>query len=98
MRIYEPATNNNRKAGTGIFTRFLQREMPWLPLEEDGRLNDPTLRENFIGRICALHEFHEMWKKGLTRHGLIAFHSQYKLLLLAHSQKNTVNWAPLLPR
>ncbi|MBN9931452.1 hypothetical protein HZD82_24715, partial [Pantoea agglomerans] len=40
---YEPDNNNNRKAGTGIFTEFLQREMPWLPLEEDGRLHDPAL-------------------------------------------------------
>ncbi|PWW17841.1 2-thiouracil desulfurase family protein [Pantoea sp. AG702] len=96
VRIYEPATNNNRKAGTGIFTAFLQREMPWLPLEEDGRLNDPTLRENFIGRVCALHEFNQMWKQGLTRHNLMAFHSRYKLLLLAHSQKKYRELGPFV--
>lgn len=86
VRIYEPESNNNRKAGTGLFTEMLQREMPWLPLEEDGRLHDPVLRENFVSRICALHEFNQMWQQGLTRAGLIAFHSRYKLLLLSHSQ------------
>ncbi|MDO6408161.1 YbgA family protein [Pantoea phytobeneficialis] len=86
VRVYEPQTNNNRKAGTGIFTEFLQRELPWLPLEEDGRLNDADIRENFIGRVYALHEFNQMWRNGLTRHQLVAFHSRYKLLLLSHSQ------------
>jgi uncharacterized protein YbgA (DUF1722 family) len=84
--VYEPDTNNNRKAGTGIFTEFLQRELPWLPLEEDGRLHDAEIRENFIGRVYALHEFNQMWRNGLTRHQLVAFHSRFKLLLLSHSQ------------
>lgn len=86
VRVYEPDTNNNRKAGTGIFTEFLQRELPWLPLEEDGRLHDAEIRENFIGRVYALHEFNQMWRNGLTRHQLVAFHSRFKLLLLSHSQ------------
>lgn len=86
VRVYESETNNNRKAGTGIFTRILRDEMPWLPLEEDGRLHDPVLRENFVGRICALHEFNQMWKQGLTAGQLMAFHTRYKLLLLSHSQ------------
>ncbi len=86
VRVYEPATNNNRKAGTGIYTRELMRAMPWLPVEEDGRLHDDAIRENFVTRVYALHEFNQLWKSGLTRHGLIAYHSRYKLLLLAHSQ------------
>ncbi|ADU68422.1 2-thiouracil desulfurase family protein [Pantoea sp. At-9b] len=86
VRVYDPDTNNNRKAGTGIFTEFLQRELPWLPLEEDGRLHDAEIRENFIGRVYALHEFNQMWRNGLTRHQLVAFHSRFKLLLLSHSQ------------
>lgn len=86
VRIYEPDSNNNRKEGIGLFARALQQEMPWLPMEEDGRLHDDTLRENFVGRVYALHEFNQLWQEGLTAHKLMAFHTRYKLLLLAHSQ------------
>ncbi|AXF75252.1 DUF1722 domain-containing protein [Erwinia tracheiphila] len=86
VRVYQPENNNNRKEGVGIFTRELMAQMPWLPVEEDGRLHAPLLRENFIERVYTLHEFNEMWRSGLTRGKLIAFHSRYKLLLLAHSQ------------
>lgn len=86
VRVYQPDNGNNRKAGTGIFTRELMKQMPWLPVEEDGRLHDPLLRENFVGRIYVLHELHQLWAGGLTRARLIDFHSRHKLLLLAHSQ------------
>ncbi|AUX72101.1 YbgA family protein [Erwinia pyrifoliae] len=86
VRIYQPDNNNNRKAGTGVFTRELMAQMPWLPVEEDGRLHDPLLRENFVARVYALHEFNQLWRSGLTRARLMAFHTRYKLLLLAHSQ------------
>ena len=86
VRIYEPEGKNNRKAGRGIYTGQLMATFPWLPVEEDGRLQDPHLRENFVERIYALHELHALRDAGLTRGGLIAFHSRYKLLLLAHSQ------------
>nr|WP_154325206.1 2-thiouracil desulfurase family protein [Pantoea sp. 201603H] len=86
VRIYQPGTNDNRKEGVGIFTRELMAAMPWLPIEENGRLNDDAIRENFVQRVYALHEFNQMWKTGLSRFALIEFHSRYKLLLLAHSQ------------
>jgi len=96
VRVYEPDTNNNRKAGMGLFAEKLKAEMPWLPMEEDGRLHDPALRENFVGRICALHEFNQMWQRGLTRAQLIAFHSRYKLLMLAHSQEKYRELGPFV--
>ncbi|MBZ6385808.1 MULTISPECIES: YbgA family protein [Pantoea] len=96
VRVYEPDTNNNRKAGMGLFAERLTAEMPWLPVEEDGRLHDPALRENFVGRICALHEFNQMCKRGLTRAQLIAFHSRYKLLMLAHSQEKYRELGPFV--
>lgn len=96
VRVYEPDTNNNRKAGMGLFAGKLKVEMPWLPVEEDGRLHDPALRENFVGRICALHEFNQMWQRGLTRAQLIAFHSRYKLLMLAHSQEKYRELGPFV--
>lgn len=86
VRIYDADGKNNRKAGRGIFTEQLMARFPWLPVEEDGRLNDPQLRENFVERIYALHELNSLRASGLTRGKLIAYHSRYKLLLLAHSQ------------
>lgn len=86
VRIYEEGSNNNRKEGRGLYTIELMKRFPWLPVEEDGRLHDPDLRENFIARICALHELNQLRLEGITRSGMVAFHSRYKLLLLAHSQ------------
>lgn len=86
VRVYDADSKNNRKSGTGIFTTELQRQFPWLPVEEDGRLCDPAIRENFVERVYTLHDLNLVRKGGLTRGKLIAFHSRYKLLLLAHSQ------------
>lgn len=68
------------------FTTELRRQIPWLPIEAHADLNNEESRENFVERVFALYELNELWRKGLTRGGLIAFHSRYKLLLLAHSQ------------
>lgn len=86
VRVYEAEGSNNRKSGTGIFTAELKHQLPWLPVEEDGRLYDPAIRENFVERIYTLYELNKLRQSGLTRGGLIGFHSRYKLLLLAHSQ------------
>ena len=86
VRVYETDEKNNRKAGRGLYTQQLMETYPWLPVEEDGRLQDPVLRENFVERLYALHELHGLRACGLTRGDLMAFHTRYKLLLLAHSQ------------
>lgn len=86
VRVYDADGKNNRKAGRGLYTQMLMQAFPWLPVEEDGRLQDPLLRENFVERIYALHELNALRECGLTRGELMAFHSRYKLLLLAHSQ------------
>lgn len=96
VRVYQPETSNNRKEGMGLFAERLKAEMPWLPMEEDGRLHDAALRENFVGRICALHEFNQMWKQGLSRSRLVGFHSRYKLLMLAHSQEEYRELGPFV--
>ncbi len=87
VRVYDADGKNNRKAGRGIFTDILMQTFPWLPVEEDGRLHDPAIRENFVERIYALQELNQLKAQGLTRGALIGFHSRYKLLLLAHSQQ-----------
>jgi uncharacterized protein YbgA (DUF1722 family) len=86
VRLYDENGNRGRKEGVGLFTAALLETYPWLPVEEDGRLHDPVLRENFIERVFALHELNTLRKNGLTRRALLDFHSRYKLQLLAHHQ------------
>lgn len=56
-----------------------------LPVEEDGRLEDPVLRENVLTRVLACRAWQQLCEEGLTRRGLTDFHSRYKYLLMAHN-------------
>ena len=82
VKVYQE--NNAEKAGIGIYTRILMERMPWLPVEEDGRLNDPVLRENFVTRIFCLHDFYQSMGQQPTAGKIVQFHSRYKLTLMAH--------------
>lgn len=73
------------KEGTGLFARALMAANPLLPVEEDGRLCDPVLRENFVLRVFAYHDWQQLLARGLSAAGLIAFHSRYKYLVLSHA-------------
>ncbi|MBR9857264.1 MAG: DUF1722 domain-containing protein [Gammaproteobacteria bacterium] len=84
VRVYHESGKGNAKEGIGIYAAELMRAQPLLPLEEDGRLNDPVLRENFVTRVFALHDWQCLRHEGITAARLIAFHSRYKYLLMAH--------------
>lgn len=73
------------KTGVGLFAQAFMDYFPLLPVEEDGRLHDPKLRENFIECIFAFKRFRETIEKGKTRGNLVDFHTRHKLLLMAHS-------------
>ncbi|MGK2906452.1 MAG: YbgA family protein [Desulfuromonadales bacterium] len=73
------------KQGVGLFARVFMEHFPLLPVEEDGRLHDPRLRENFIEIIFTLKRWRETLAEGMTRGGLVDFHTRHKLLLLSHS-------------
>ena len=73
------------KGGVGLFARVFMEHFPLLPVEEDGRLHDPHLRENFVECIFTFKRWREMLEKGRTSGNLVAFHSRHKLLLLSHS-------------
>ena len=70
----------------GIYTAAFRKARPLLPVEDEGRLNDPDLRDNFIERVFVYHRWQQLLARGLTAAGLIRFHSEHKFLLLAHSQ------------
>lgn len=73
------------KQGVGLFARAFMEHFPLLPVEEDGRLHDPVLRENFIEIIFALKRWRETLAEGMTRGNLVNYHTRHKLLLLSHS-------------
>ena len=77
-----------RKIGVGIFARIFMEHFPLLPVEEDGRLHDPALRENFIDRIFTYKRYRESMDRTNRRGALADFHTRHKLLLMAHSPKH----------
>jgi uncharacterized protein YbgA (DUF1722 family)/uncharacterized protein YbbK (DUF523 family) len=87
VRVYDRKMMPARR-GRGLFSAAVMKRLPLLPVEEEGRLNDPALRENFIERVFAYHR----WQSALTAtraaRGLIEFHTRHKFLLLAHSERH----------
>jgi uncharacterized protein YbgA (DUF1722 family) len=71
--------------GRGIFASALLERYPLLPVEEEGRLSDPTLRENFIERIFAYRRLRDFFGRRWTPGALVAFHTAHKMSLLSHS-------------
>lgn len=70
--------------GRGIYAQAFCERHPNLPVEEDGRLNDAVLRENFITRVFAYAAWQALVKEGITRRSLTEFHSRYKYQLMAN--------------
>jgi uncharacterized protein YbgA (DUF1722 family)/uncharacterized protein YbbK (DUF523 family) len=76
------------KNGVGVFAAIFMKHFPLLPVEDEGRLHDPGLRENFIERIFALKRWRETLDNKNFKKSLIDFHTRHKLLILAHSPKH----------
>ena len=74
------------RMGRGIFARAVMDAWPLLPCEEEGRLNDPSLRESFVERVFALDRWRRAMADGCTPARLVEFHTRHKLLLLSHSE------------
>jgi uncharacterized protein YbgA (DUF1722 family)/uncharacterized protein YbbK (DUF523 family) len=74
------------RSGRGLFTAALMQRFPLLPVEEEGRLQDMRLRENFIERVFAYYRWTELIGPSAIPRDLVRFHTQHKLTLLAHSR------------
>jgi len=83
VRIYNDHGMPSRK-GVGLFARAFVEQFPLIPVEEEGRLCDPTLRENFIERVFCYRRWQDLVQSGVTRRALTQFHTIHKYLLLAH--------------
>jgi uncharacterized protein YbgA (DUF1722 family) len=72
--------------GVGIYAQAFMTRKPWLPVEEEGRLGDPVLRENFFERIFVHHRWRRLCAEGITPAALVEFHTRHKFMVMAHSQ------------
>jgi uncharacterized protein YbgA (DUF1722 family)/uncharacterized protein YbbK (DUF523 family) len=84
VRIYNEQGMPNRN-GVGLFARAFIEQFPLIPVEEEGRLCDAPLRENFIERVFCYRRWQDLVQSGVTRQTLVQFHTIHKYLLLAHS-------------
>ncbi len=86
VRVYTETGMPERK-GVGLFARKLLERYPYLPIEEEGRLNDMPIRENFIVRVFAYHRLaHSLLQGSFSRGRAVQFHTEHKFLIMAHSQ------------
>jgi uncharacterized protein YbgA (DUF1722 family)/uncharacterized protein YbbK (DUF523 family) len=86
VRVYVGKGHATR-SGRGLFAAALTERFGNLPIEEEGRLCDPRLRENWIERVFAYHRLQSLWSARWRIGDLVAFHTAHKLVLLAHSPK-----------
>jgi uncharacterized protein YbgA (DUF1722 family)/uncharacterized protein YbbK (DUF523 family) len=87
VRVYT-AKGLPSKQGRGLFAAAVMAHLPLMPVEEEGRLNDPLLRENFIERVFSYHRWQGTAAHTRSVAALVNFHTRHKLLLLAHSERH----------
>ncbi len=87
VKVYTPEGMPSNK-GVGLFAKMFIDRYPLLPVEDEGRLHDPVLRENFIERIFIFRRWQEYLRSGGKIRDLVTFHTEHKLLILSHSPKH----------
>jgi uncharacterized protein YbgA (DUF1722 family)/uncharacterized protein YbbK (DUF523 family) len=86
VRVYTTAGMPSSSDG-GFFAKALMTAMPLLPVEEEGRLNDPALRESFVERVFAYHRLRRLFRSRWKCADLIRFHAAEKILIMAHDPR-----------
>ncbi len=82
--------------GVGVFAGRLMENFPEMPVEEEGRLGDPVLRENFIQRVYVMYRWKKFRAGGLNVADLVDFHARHKLILMSHCQRTYRELGPLV--
>jgi len=88
VKVYKPFNAPSVKNGVGLFAKQIKEKYPYLPVEEEGRLIDPWLRENFLMQIFAYQDLHNFLKSTPTFNDLVIFHTSYKYLIYSKAQKS----------
>ncbi len=96
VKVYQDNGYPAKEPGRGVYARIITEKNPLLPVEESGRLTDPALRENFIGRVFAYHNWQQLIRSDLSYHSIIDFHSRYKYSLMAHAPASYVELGRML--
>jgi uncharacterized protein YbgA (DUF1722 family)/uncharacterized protein YbbK (DUF523 family) len=97
VKIYDGKGSPSR-GGRGVFAGGLMDSQPLLPVEEEGRLNDPKLRENFFERVFAYRRMRDCLSRRWTLGDIVAFHTAEKFLVLAHDPKAYASLGRLVAR
>lgn len=87
VRLFNRHGMPSRK-GVGLFARAFMERFPLIPVEDEGRLCDPVIRDNFIERVFCYHRWLELARGPVTRKDVVTFHTVHKYLLLAHSRSH----------
>lgn len=97
VKVYPARTGGlAKRVGVGLFARVFMGHLPLLPVEDEGRLHDIGLRENFIERLFVTHRWRCLKREAMTARGLIAFHTAHRLQLMAHSERHYRAMGPLV--
>lgn len=97
VRVYD-RNGMPHKVGSGLYARAFMDHFPLLPVEEDGRLHDIHLRENFIERIFCLARYRRVMHPRVGAGRLVRFHTDHKIQLMAHSPKHLKEMGRLVAR
>lgn len=87
-RVKLHAGQGGGKQAVGLYAREILRAHPLLPAEEEGRLSDPLLRDNFLERVFTYHRWQQLTARRLTPKALVDFHTRHKLAILAHGNEH----------
>ncbi len=96
VKVFQESGYPAAEPGRGVYAKAVMDANPLLPVEESGRLEDAVLRENFITRVYAYHNWQQLNKQGISHHTIIEFHASYKYCLMARSPTHYVELGRLL--
>lgn len=87
VKVFSKGQPSN--TGVGIYAKRLMENFPNLPVEEEGRLEDAVIRENFVQRVIVYHRWQAFLKGDINKHSFSEFHGRHKLILMSHDQDLT---------
>ena len=84
------------REGVGVYAGQMMKNFPYLPVEEEGRLGDAVLRENFVQRVFVMYRWFQLIESGLNLKGLLEFHARHKLIAMSHNQDQSRDLGKLI--
>ena len=95
VKVYK-TKNKVFHSGTGVYAKQIIQNNPLLPVEEEGRLKDGSLRHNFLQRVEVYRRWQQLLADGISKKSIIEFHTRHKLMLLAHCEASYRTLGPLI--